>query len=56
MNSLTPADLDFDLTATSLVGGSWLDVRVAIDYDDDVTGTVVEPVIYEARLELDIRG
>jgi hypothetical protein len=55
-NSLTAANLDFTLTATSVVSGDVLDVRVAIACNDAATGTVVEPVISKIALLADVRG
>ncbi len=56
MNSLSFSDLDFTISATSLVSGSWLDVRITIACNDAATGTVVEPVIGAVKLLCDIKG
>jgi len=56
MNSLTEANLDFTITATSLVGGDVLECRVAIACNDSGTGTAVTPVLYKATLLFDARG
>lgn len=55
MNSLTWADYDFAITATSLVAGQALDVRVAITCTDAATGTVT-PTISAIKLLCDTRG
>lgn len=55
-NSLTFANLDFTITATSLVSGQILDVRLAIACNDAATGTVVEPVIGALKLRADVKG
>ena len=56
MNSLTAANYDFAITATSLVAGDELDVRIAIACNDGATGTAVEPVISSIKLLADIKG
>lgn len=56
MNSLTGANLDFTITATSLAAGDILEVRVAIDCNDGATGTAVTPILYKAWLLFDARG
>ena len=56
INSLTPADKDFTITATSLSEGDVLDIRVAITVTDAATGTSVVgklnsvKMVYNARL------
>lgn len=56
MNSLTFADLDFAITATSLVAGDVLDVRVAVACTDAATGTAVTPTLGKISLCCDVRG
>lgn len=56
INSVTFADVDFTVTATGLIAGSMLDVRVAITVTDAATGTVVEGAIGIIELRCDIRG
>ena len=55
MNSLTATDYDFAITATSLVAGQALDVRIAIACNDAATGTVT-PTITAIKLLCDTRG
>lgn len=55
-NSLTFADFDFDVTATNLSGGDYLDIRLAFLVNDGATGTAVEGVVGYAALLLDVRG
>jgi hypothetical protein len=56
INNLTAADKDFVLTATDLVAGDWLDVRVAIACNDGGTGTAVIPQFGRVQLLCDVRG
>lgn len=56
INSLTPANKDFTLTATGLAAGDLLDVRIAIACNDASTGTEVEPIISNIALLCDIKG
>ncbi len=56
MNSLSFADKDFTITATSLAAGDVLDVRVTIAFVDAATGTVVRPVIAAIDLVTSIKG
>ena len=56
MNSLTSANLDYQLTSTSLVSGSIIDVRIAVICNDGATGTAVTPSIYNVSVLCDIRG
>ena len=56
INSTTFADKDFTLTATSLVPGSALDIRMAIGVNDTATGTAVDAIVGEVALLLDIKG
>lgn len=55
-NSLTEADKDFTITATSLSPGDWLDVRIAIAVNDSGTGTAVKGCIGRAQLLCDTKG
>lgn len=56
INSLTFADRDFTITATTLEPGDILDVRLTIASVDGATGTAVKPTIGAAELLCDIRG
>lgn len=56
INSLTFADKDFTITATSLSPGDWLDCRLAITVTDTATGTAVIGCLGSFELRLDIRG
>lgn len=56
INSLVDADKDFVITATGLVAGDWLDVRVSIAVNDAATATAVLAAIGHAALLCDIRG
>lgn len=56
INSLTFGAKAFDLTATSLSAGDWLDIRVSIACNDAATVTAVTPAIAHAELVLDIKG
>lgn len=56
INSLSAANKDFAITATSVVPGSVLDIRIAIIANDGATGTAVVPEINKISLLLDIRG
>jgi hypothetical protein len=55
-NSLTYANVDFTLTATSLVAGDILDVRIAFAVTDGATATAVIGSIGKIALLCDIRG
>jgi len=54
-NSVTFANYDFVVTATSLIAGTWLDFRVALICNDAATA-VVEPTIATLKLLCDVRG
>ena len=54
-NSLTFADLDFTITATSLSAGDVFDIRVAITVTDTATPVTIG-CIGSAEILLDIRG
>jgi hypothetical protein len=56
MNSLTFSEKAFDLTATGLLAGDTLDIRVSIACTDSATATAVIPAISALRLQLDIKG
>lgn len=56
INSLTFADKDFSLTATSLAAGDRLDVRIAILVNDTGTGTAVIGCIGSPEMLLTIKG
>ncbi len=55
INSLTFADIDFTITPTALVGGSLLDMRIAITVTDAATGTAVIGCIGASKLLCDVR-
>ena len=56
MNSTTFANRDFVVTATALLPGDELDIRVSITCTDGATATVVEPKLGAIEMLLDIRG
>jgi hypothetical protein len=56
MNSLTPADFDFQLNPSLLDPGMLLEIRLGIAYADVATGTAVTPTIYGVDLLVDTRG
>lgn len=56
MNSLTDVDIDFTLTASSLVAGDILDLRIQTAINDGATGTAVIGFIGAAWLLCDIKG
>lgn len=56
INSLTMADKDFTITATTLNPGDQLDIRVSIAIVDSATATAVIGTIGEIAPLLDIRG
>lgn len=56
MNSLTFAELVFNLTPTNVNAGDILDCRVAITCTDAATGTAVIPTIAAVKLLADVRG
>lgn len=56
INSLTAADKSFTITATDLVPGDMLDVRIAVAVADTGTGTAVKGEINKVTLKCDIRG
>lgn len=56
MNSLTAANKDFTITATNLVAGDILEIRVTIACNDGATGTAVTPTLYKASVLFDARG
>lgn len=55
-NSLTFADKDFTVTATTLNPGDVLDVRVAMAINDAATATAVIGALAQIKLLCDIRG
>lgn len=55
-NSLTPANKDFTITATSLNPGDWLDVRIAIATNDAATVGAVIGFIGRIELLCDTKG
>ena len=56
INSTVLSDKDFVITATTLVPGSRLDIRVALSVNDAATGTAVTGVLGGASLLCDVRG
>lgn len=56
IKSLTAADKDFELTATSLAPGVTIDFRIAVAVTDAATGTAVIAAIGSVEFLLDIRG
>jgi hypothetical protein len=56
INSLTDADKDFVVTATSLEPGDTLDIRVTIAITDGATGTAVIGQVGAISLVLDVKG
>jgi hypothetical protein len=56
INSTTLADKDFPLTATSLLPGDMLDIRLAIATVDGATGTAVIGVVGAVELLCGIKG
>lgn len=56
MNSLTAADKDFTITATSLGPGDLLDIRLAVLVNDAATGTAVIAKLNSVSLVLSVRG
>lgn len=56
MNNLIEADFDFNITATGLVAGDMLEIRIAIACNDAATGTAVTPVMYKSKLLFDAQG
>lgn len=55
MNSLTFAELVYNLTVTNLVAGDVLDVRMSIAYNDAATAVAI-PSVADVRLLADVRG
>lgn len=56
INSLTPADFDFQVDAASVDPGQLLLVRLTIAVNDSATATAVTPSIYSVTLLADTRG
>lgn len=56
INSLTAAEKEFEITATGLVAGDKLDIRITIAITDSATGTAVIGCIYKMEALLDVRG
>lgn len=56
INSASWADNDFTITATGVVSGELLDIRVAVTVEDGATGSGVIVDISEISLLADIRG
>ncbi len=55
-NSLTAAELTFNLDATSLAAGECLDIRLTVVVNDAITGGTVKARIGYVDLRLDIKG
>lgn len=56
INSLTFADVAFNVTSTSLSPGDELDIKIAVACTDTATATAVIPAIQTVRLECDVKG
>lgn len=56
INSLTPANVDFTISASGVDPGDLLDVRVSVACNDTATATAVTPTIYSITLLCDTRG
>ena len=56
INSLTSADKDFTIAATTLSAGDQLDVRISVAVNDAATGTAVYATIGKISLLCDVRG
>lgn len=56
INSLTFANCDFTIDGTDLVGGDWLDVRIAVAVNDSATATAVIASIASIELLCDVKG
>ena len=56
INSLTPANKDFVITAASLGPGDLLDIRMTIAITDAATGTAVIGMAGAVELLLDVKG
>lgn len=56
MNNLVAADYDFTITATDLVSGDILDVRIAIAVNDAAGGGAVVAAVGSVELLCDIKG
>lgn len=56
IKSLTFSDKPFDITATTLFPGDWLDIRLTVNIVDSATATAVIGAILAAEMHLDIKG
>lgn len=56
INSTTLVDVDFDITASALVAGDVLDIRIALAVVDGASGTAVIGRVGNAELLYDTRG
>jgi hypothetical protein len=56
INSLTDADVDFTITATTIAPGDTLDIRIAVAVTDSLTGTAVIGQIGAVSVLLDVKG
>jgi hypothetical protein len=56
IKSLTFSDKPFDITATALAPGDWLDIRITVNIVDSATATAVIGAILTAEMHLDIKG
>ena len=56
INSLTFADKDFIITATTLLPGDALDIRITLAVNDSATGTAVTACVGSAKLLADVKG
>lgn len=56
INSLTEADKDFTVDATTLLPGDYLDIRMKVSVNDSATVTAVIGFVGSVEVLLDIRG
>lgn len=56
INSLTDADVDFTITATTIEAGKTLDIRLTVTVTDSLTATAVIGQIGAVSVLLDVKG
>jgi hypothetical protein len=56
INSLTLADKDFTLTASTLAPGDTLDIRMAVLVNDAATATAVTGIVGAVEILIDVKG
>jgi hypothetical protein len=56
MNSVTPANFDFELTTSGVTAGDLITCVITITYADTATVTAVTPVIYSVSRRADTQG